>query len=162
MCRPSRTSSILQFLYLLLSVILHHLTVSFRCYSCCRANCSLCCESSSGFILRLEIFGHCFKWWVSDFTQRHTKAGSHSETNIFHRRQIIFIGNECKLYKMVEYDVSVSQANSTGRININQEHYWEILFMLQLSICHSAVRTLRLGLGTKTIWLRFGKLHDLV
>lgn len=33
MCRPSRTSSILQFLYLLLSVILHHLTVSFRCYA---------------------------------------------------------------------------------------------------------------------------------
>lgn len=70
-------------------------------------------------------------------------------------KYIIFIGNECKLCKMVEYGVSVSQANSTGRMNINPVHYWEITdklklyFMLQLSICHSAVRTLRLGLGTK-------------
>ena len=72
------------------------------------------------------------------------------------------------LYKMVEYDVSVSQAYSAGSININQVHYCKItdkiklFFMLQLSICHNAVRTLRLDLKTKNAWLRFGKLHDLV
>lgn len=34
--------------------------------------------------------------------------------------------------------------------------------MLQLSICHSAVCMVLLGLETKTTSLRFGKLHDLV